>query len=111
MTSSLPLHVIADDIAQYLSERRSRVYTLEQVHEMTGFALTSLEADCRDGKVKHTRRGRTIGMTLRQIDMLVEAYEVGETPQPGFATHSEVEESLRGSAARIRPPRARRVAA
>lgn len=78
MTSPLD-SVRADDIARYLAERNSRVYSLREVSEMTGFALRDLEIQCREGKIRHTAKGRTRGMTLRQIDLLVECFEVGET--------------------------------
>lgn len=109
--STSPLDgVTADDIAKYLAERTSRVYTLDEVAAMTGFSVRTLEDDCREGKVKHTRKGRTVGMTLRQIDMLVESCESGSGERPGMATEHDIETSLRASAARIRPARGRRAA-
>lgn len=54
-----------------------RVYSLPEVSERTGFAVTSLEEDCRRGTIEHTKRGRTVGMTSRQIAMLVTQYARG----------------------------------
>lgn len=85
--------VRADDIARYLAERNSRVYSLDEVAEMTGFSLRSLERKCRQGKLKHIHEGRKRGMTLRQIDLLVECFETGVTDtSSGF---DELEEARR----------------
>lgn len=59
------------------------VYSLPQVADRTGFALSTLEEDCRRGAVEHTHRGRTVGMTSRQIAMLVSQHaRGGEAPPP-----------------------------
>lgn len=48
-----------------------RVYSLEEVHERTGFPISRMEAEIRSGVLEHTRYGRTIGLTSRQIALLV----------------------------------------
>lgn len=53
------------------------VYSLPEVHERTGFALSTLEDDCKSGTIEHTRRGRTIGLTSRQIAILVTRHRSG----------------------------------
>jgi hypothetical protein len=96
-----------DDVARYLAERNTRVYSLAQVAEMTGFALRTLERKCREGKIRHTwDEGRTRGMTLRQIDALVETFETGENERIAPADEFEDARTKSLRAASRRAPRA-----
>lgn len=109
--STSPLESLrADDIAKYLAERNSRVYSLEQVAEMTGFSLRALQKKCRAGTVKHVHDGRNRGMTLRQIDLLVNCFETGETDQSSATSLDDVEEARILSRQASRPSRGRRAA-
>lgn len=46
-------------------------YTFEQVAEITGFALRTLQRDARKNKFAHIHRGRTRLMTEEQIEALI----------------------------------------
>lgn len=74
-----------------------RLYTLAEVSEMTGFALRSLELDCRSGRVEHVYRGRARRMTSAQINALVEKY----TKKPAL-TLEEVAQAADQAAAKER---------
>lgn len=104
-----PTEITADEIARYLAERNSRLYTLEQVAEMTGFSLRALQRKCRAGTVKHVHDGRTRGMTLRHIDLLVESFETGETIRSAVEV-DEVEQARIASRRASRPSRGRQAA-
>jgi hypothetical protein len=82
-------------------------YTLEQVSERTGFAVTSLIKDCRAGRLPHVRYGKTLGMTPTQVAHLLEKCTVaaGETASPSDDMAAAIEAS-RGRAARRTPRRA-----
>jgi hypothetical protein len=56
-----------------------RVFPLEEVAARTGWALDTLEEDCRAGRLKHTRRGRKRGMTSSQIADAINQHTVGAT--------------------------------
>lgn len=74
--------VAADELARFLAERNSRVYSLEQVAEMTGLSLRAIQLACRASEVEHVHHGKTRGMTLRQIDLLVAHNTNGTTSGP-----------------------------
>ena len=59
-----------------------RVYTLEEVAARTGWALSTLEDDCRRGRVQHTKRGRSLGMTSRQIAAEAQRHVAGRDGAP-----------------------------
>lgn len=48
-----------------------RLWTLAEVAEQTGFALRTLERDCRAGRVEHVHRGRVRCMTTPQVQALI----------------------------------------
>jgi hypothetical protein len=52
-------------------------YTLEEVSERTGFALTELIRDCKAGRIEHTWRGRTRCMTPSQVAKLMSSHRHG----------------------------------
>ncbi|WP_433731161.1 hypothetical protein ACQP2Y_21975 [Actinoplanes sp. CA-051413] len=54
-----------------------RVFTLEEVAARTGWALDTLEEDCRAGRLQHTKRGRKRGMTSSQIADAIHQHTVG----------------------------------
>jgi hypothetical protein len=55
------------------------LFTLEEVAEMTGFALEPLRQDARDGRIEHVHRGRERYMTRAQIDKLIDRCTVRVT--------------------------------
>jgi len=55
------------------------LFTLEEVAEMTGFALEPLRQDARDGRIEHVHRGRERYMTRAQIDKLIDRCTVRGT--------------------------------
>ena len=57
-------------------------YSLAEVAEMTGFARSALEDDCRAGRIAHVKRGHFVGMTRDQIEALIAAHTVGATTRP-----------------------------
>ena len=81
-----------------------RVFTLPEVAERTGFALDTLEHDCRAGVYEHTRKGRRIGMTSRQIALMVHRHATGgdlaQRPTPGDELAQVRESTLRSGANR-----------
>ena len=62
-----------------------RVFSLPEVAERTGFALRSLELECRRDQIPHTRRGRSLGMTSRQIALLVNRHARAEEFATSYA--------------------------
>lgn len=58
-------------------DAEDRLYSLEEVAERTGFAVRGLEDDCRSGLIEHTKRGRSLRMTSRQIGLLVKRHATG----------------------------------
>lgn len=93
MTSPLD-SVRADDIARFLAERNSRVYPLQDVADMTGFAFRSLQRKCRAGELEHVHEGHFRGMTLRQIDLLVATRTRGVTGTPAPTDLDEVQDAI-----------------
>jgi hypothetical protein len=58
-----------------------KLYTLREVSDQTGFALRTLERDCRAGRVEHVHRGRERLMTAAQVQTLIEKHtHVAVTP-------------------------------
>ncbi|HEY6115968.1 MAG TPA: hypothetical protein VI172_08420 [Candidatus Dormibacteraeota bacterium] len=51
-----------------------RIYSLEEVAELTGWALDTLKEDCRTGRLKYVRKGRAYGLTARQLDDAIEQH-------------------------------------
>jgi hypothetical protein len=72
-TDTMPMAQVRDLFATVIAGIRigntheDRVYSLQEVHERTGWALRELKEDCRLHRIEHTRRGRAIGMTSSQI--------------------------------------------
>lgn len=100
MTASPLDSVHADEVARYLAERNSRVYSLKEVAEMTGFAERSLELKCRAGSIKHTREGRRRGLTMRQIELLVKSCETGGDDSEPIDEMAEARSMSRPAASR-----------
>ncbi len=89
-----------------------RVYPLTVVAERTGWALSTLEEECRNGTLEHTGKGRSVGMTSRQIALAVAKHRRGKTDltpeQVDENALAQVRHSTRaGSANRARPRRGR----
>lgn len=82
-----------------------RVFTLEEVSARTGWALETLEEDCRAGRLKHTKRGRKRGMTSSQIAEAINMHTVGAPVADQIATLV----NARGSG--VKPGNRRRAAA
>ncbi len=87
-----------------------RVYPLTVVAERTGWALSTIEEECRNGTLEHTGKGRAVGMTSRQIALAVAKYRRGKTDltaeQADENALAQVRHSTRaGSASRQRPRR------
>lgn len=64
-----------------------RLYTLKEVSDHTGFALRTLERDCRAGRVVHVHRGRDRLMTVEQVAALIQQHTTQPSPVP-----SEIDE-------------------
>ena len=56
------------------------LFTLAEVSNKTGFALRSLELDCRAGRVEHVHRGRDRFMTAAQVELLIAGHTKRPTP-------------------------------
>jgi hypothetical protein len=52
------------------------LYTLPEVAERTKVALRTLEEDCLAGRVEHTLKGRTRGMTPTQVALMLRQHRV-----------------------------------
>lgn len=48
--------------------------TLEEVSELTGWSLYSLQRDCQAGRIDHVHRKNRRYMTRGQVDALIEAH-------------------------------------
>lgn len=59
-----------------------KLWTLAEVAEATGFALRTLEHDCRADRVAHIHRGRDRLMTTEQVWQLIDAHTVEITEDP-----------------------------
>lgn len=58
-----------------------KLWTLKEVSEQTGFALRTLQRDCRAGRVTHIHRGRDRLMTTEQVQALIAQHvEQPQTP-------------------------------
>ena len=86
-------------------------YTLEQVSERTGFALTSLQKDCRAGKIKHVRYGDARAMTPKQLADFMRQHSTGGELAPRISPAddevAQAREATRQSAAKRATPRGR----
>lgn len=105
-----PLKINAESIRAYLSRQTTgtpaltaipKLYTLREVAEQTGFALRTLQQDCRADRIAHIRRGRERVMTAEQIQQLLDQH----TRTPKTETDAELkkttaESELRRLAAR-----------
>ena len=58
-----------EDLGDVVPEKP--VYTLSEVAKMTGFSLRTLQADCRDKRLAHVRKGHAIAMTHAQFERLI----------------------------------------
>ncbi len=81
-----------------------RLYSLEEVAELTGMALRTLQKECRLGRITHIKYGRLRAMTAAQIEMLIEKH----TKQP--AVSADPLEAARARATRLAAKRAARTA-
>jgi hypothetical protein len=74
-------------------------HTLEEVAAMTKFSLRELELDCRarPPRIEHTRRGRKIVLTSRQIALLMSTHRVATDAATATPT-DDLAEARRASA-------------
>jgi hypothetical protein len=56
------------------SDHQDRAYSLDEVSERTGFAVTSLMKDCRAGRLNHVHYGDFRGMTPLHIAEMLRRY-------------------------------------
>lgn len=78
-----------------------RLYTLSEVAALTGFALRTLQRDCRAGKITHVHRGRDRLMTREQVEMLINRH-TAQAAQPELPFAADDQALLREQAARRR---------
>jgi hypothetical protein len=108
MADSLSLEEVQKIVNAVLATFDDRAYSLEEVADRTGFALTELVRDCKRGLIEHTWRGRTRCMTSRQISKLLDEHRfVGDKKQPASSSAQQeavdlasVRTSSRGAAKR-----------
>ena len=81
-------------------------FTLAEVHEMTGVAITALRRGCRSGQIRHTKIGRARVMNHEQIAEMLKRFEDGGRPVVVSAEAQADDEDLRRAFARIQPGRA-----
>lgn len=81
-----------------------RVFTLEEVAARTGWSVVTLKEDCRAGRLSHTKRGRSLGMTSSQINDAINRHTVGP------AVADQIAELVRDRGG-VRPGNRRRAAA
>jgi hypothetical protein len=55
-----------------MTDELPKLWTLEEVADRTGFALRTLQRDCRAGRIEHVHRGRDRLMTAAQVQKLIE---------------------------------------
>ncbi len=86
----------ASSPAQHVDDEAfPKLWTLREVHERTGFALRTLERDCRAGRIAHIHRGRKRFMTTAQVEMLVTAHAVKNQPALPDSAKLAAQEKLR----------------
>ncbi|MET0419574.1 MAG: hypothetical protein ABW022_26465 [Actinoplanes sp.] len=56
------------------SVHQDRAYSLEEVAQRTGLAVTSLVKECRAGRLEHVHKGDFRGMTPLQVSKMLEKY-------------------------------------
>jgi hypothetical protein len=85
------------------------VFTLPQVHYLTGWSVRSLLDDCRDGRIEHVNRKGTYGMTAEQIEAAVEVYtrEATAPVNARLAAANEAEQARIELATAMAGPRGR----
>jgi hypothetical protein len=94
------------DLARLIAVEQHRIYTLEEVADLTHVSLSRLKRLVRAEKVHHFREGDTRGMTLAQIDLLIASRSGGQTDVSAIAKLPEADpleearEASRGNARR-----------
>lgn len=74
----------------------SRLFTLQEVAERTGFALRTLQRDCRASRVAHVHRGRDRLMTEQQVQELIDRHtKIPAPPQPDAKLRAKTERLMR----------------
>jgi hypothetical protein len=119
MARTLTVDQVQRVINAVLDGTNDFAYTLEEVAERTGFALTELIRDCKAGRIEHTWRGRTRCMTPDQVAKLMSNHRHGgDDKQPTVNPAQEeavnlasVREASRGAAKRATKTPKRRAAA
>jgi hypothetical protein len=119
MARTLTLDQVQRVINAVLDGTDDFAYTLEEVSERTGFALTELIRDCKAGRIEHTWRGRTRCMTPGQVTKLMSEHRYGGDDKQLAANSAQqeaidlasVRESSRGGAKRAPKAPKRRAAA
>lgn len=56
-----------------------RVYSLEEVAAITGWALDTLREDCRTKRITYVRKGRSYGLTAKMLAAAIEKHTEGVT--------------------------------
>lgn len=115
MTNTVDLDQVAHSLAQVARqlgdaltaarvEDPRRVYTLPEVAALTGWALSTLEEDCRLGRIRFVRKGKAYGLTAKQFDALIEQHtvhgDIGQRLAAVVATASPVQPGNRRSPGR-----------
>ncbi|MFI5934727.1 hypothetical protein [Actinoplanes sp. NPDC051494] len=60
-----------------LAEDPRRIYSLEEVAEITGWALDTLRKDCREGRLTYVRKGKAFGLTRKMLDAAIARHTEG----------------------------------
>lgn len=88
-----PVMVVADSVATYISRNSDtpilgdvlpKLWTLDEVSKETGFALRTLQRDCRADKIPHVHRGRDRLMTTEQVWALIAQHTVKPVEDPAI---------------------------
>lgn len=97
----------ATEFARLVAIQQHRVYSLEEVAEMTGISLRRIELACRGDELEHVHDGAARGMTLAQIDLLVASRTRGHTnAERGPNAEDEVRQARELSRGAVRKGRA-----
>jgi hypothetical protein len=87
-----------------LAEDPRRIYSLEEVAQMTGWAIDTLRKDCREGRLTHVRKGKAYGLTRKMLDAAIEKHTEGAALEDRLRVLTDV-------SAKPRPGNHRRAAA
>lgn len=92
------------------SDNQDRAYSLEEVSQRTGFAVSSLIKDCRAGRLNHVHYGDFRGMTPLHVAEMLRRYSTdGELAIRDRSSSDEMAEA-RAASTRAAKRQPRRVA-